>query len=326
MRAVVTGGAGFIGSHLIEALVTRGDDVVCVDRPNASRRWIEGLPIRYLGIGLDDRDALIAAFRGADVVFHLAALTEAPRAADYYRVNTEGTAKVLSAAARHNGCAPRVIFLSSLAAIGPCRNGDLLGPDTVPFPLSHYGHSKLLAEAVIHAYADRVRTTILRLPAVFGPRERAVLKFFRMVKRGFAVTIGPWDREISMLYVKDLVQGAIAAADTPAAAGHTYCLAHPEPISWRGFARATARALRREPFLVSVPKSVARAIAYGIEVAAGVRRRVAILNRERVRELTQHRWVCDPSRAIRELGFRPRYSIPVGIAETATWYAEAQWL
>src|SRR5205809_7646385 len=100
--------------------------------------------------------------------------------------------------------------MSSLAAIGPCRNGDLLSPDTVPFPISHYGHSKLLAEAVAHAYADRVPTTIIRPPSVYGPREPGVLKFFRFVRRGLALTIGAWVRELSLIYVRELVDVLIS--------------------------------------------------------------------------------------------------------------------
>jgi nucleoside-diphosphate-sugar epimerase len=147
MRAVVTGGGGFIGSHLIDALVARGDDVVCIERPGTPNRWLRDLPIEYRDTGLQDVSALSEACDGADVVFHLAALTEARSSREYYLVNTEGTAGVLKAAAAHNGGAPRVVFLSSLAAAGPCRNGELLSPDTVPNPLSHYGHSKLTDHA-----------------------------------------------------------------------------------------------------------------------------------------------------------------------------------
>ncbi len=118
MRAVVTGGAGFIGSHLIEALVARGDDVVCVERPGVCRRWLAGLDVRYRDWGLDDARSLVGAFAGADVVFHLAGLTEARVPRDYYAVNTEGTARVLEAATAQHAGAPRVILLSSLASAG----------------------------------------------------------------------------------------------------------------------------------------------------------------------------------------------------------------
>ena len=326
MRAVVTGGAGFIGSHLIEALRARGDAVVCVERPGASRRWLEGLDLSYSDSGLADPRALARACDGADVVFHLAGLTEARAPADYYAVNTEGTACVLRAAATHNGSAPRVIVMSSIAALGPCRNGEALAPDTVPFPISHYGHSKLLAETVVHAYADRVPTVVIRPPSVYGPREKAVLKFFRLVRRGVALTIGAWDRELSLIYVTDLVQGLLAAATSPRAVGRTYCLAHPEPVSWGRIADVVGAIFARAPLRVSVPMPIARVIALAAEACAALRRTPAILNRERVRDLTQLRWVCDTSRAGAELGFRPAYGVEQGMVETATWYQEAQWL
>src|SRR5436309_2327670 len=250
MRAVVTGGAGFIGSHLIEALVTRGDEVVCIERPGASRRWLDGLDLSYRDSGLDDVGALTAAFAGADVVFHLAGLTEARAPHDFYAVNTEGTARVFRAAAAHDGRAPRVILMSSLAALGPCRNGDRLSPDTVPYPISHYGHSKLLAEAIAHAFADRVPATIIRPTSVYGPRERGVLKLFRLVRRGVALTVGSWDREVSLVHVADLVRALLAAADAEQAIHRTYCVAYPEPVTWREFARAVGRALERQPLLL----------------------------------------------------------------------------
>lgn len=326
MRAVVTGGAGFIGSHLVEALVARGDEVICVERPGASRRWIEGLPITIVETGIEDVSALARHFDGADAVFHLAALTQARSPTEYYGVNTEGTARVLQAAAAHAGSAPRVILVSSLAALGPCRNGERLSPDSVPFPVSHYGNSKLLAEMAVHAYADRVPGAILRFPTVYGPRERGVLKLFQLVRRGVALTVGRWDREVSVLYVRDAVRGLIAAATQEPAAGRTYCLAHPQPVTWAEFARSVGRAVGRRPVLVSVPRSVARAVAATAEVCSRLRNEAATLNRERVREMAQPRWVCDPSRAIAELGWRPQIAVNRGVEETAQWYREAGWI
>lgn len=326
MRAVVTGGAGFIGSHLVEALLARGDQVTCVERPETARGWVEGLPARWRPIGLDDPVALSRAFDGADFVFHLAALTEAASPADLYRINTEGTAHVLEACERQDGFAPRLVYVSSIAASGPCRNRENLDPATIPFPLSHYGNSKLLAEAVVHAHADSVPATIVRFPSVYGPRERAVLKVFRLIRHGAALTVGDWDREVSMLFVQDAVQGLIAAADSDAAVGRTYLLAHPETVTWRGFALTAAAAMGSHPVLISIPAFVARTIAVTAEVIARLSRHGAILNRDRVRELCALRWVCDPSRAIAEAGFRPAFPLERGIPETARWYRGMGWL
>lgn len=326
MRAVVTGGAGFIGSHLIEALVCRGSDVVCIERPGASSRWVRDLELDWLECGVQDEAALADAFHGADVVFHLAGLTEARSAAEFHAVNTEGTEHVLRAAARHNGRAPHVILMSSLAAIGPCKNGAPLTPETAPCPLSAYGRSKLEAEVLMHAYAERVPGTIVRLPTVYGPRERGVLKFFKLVQRGIALGIGSWDRELSMIYVKDVVHGLLAIAARQVAGIRTYCLAHPEIISWRGFAATVGQALNRPPRLVSLPATAARVVALGAELCAALKGCAAVLNRGRIREMTQQRWVCDPVRAVREIGFDPQFPIARGVPETAAWYREAQWL
>lgn len=178
----------------------------------------------------------------------------------------------------------------------------------------------------MHAYADRVPAVILRLASVYGPRERAVLMFFRLMQRGIGLTIGGWDREVSLLYVGDLVQAFLAAADSDRAVGHTYCVAHPTPLTWRAFASAVAQELDCHPILVSVPRSVAYVVACFAELGAFLRRTAALLNRGRVRELTQARWVCDVSRTIRELGFRPAFPLQYGVHLTTAWYREAGWI
>lgn len=325
MRVVVTGGSGFIGSHLIEALVRRGDEVVCVERPGAGRGWIASQPVEFFPCGIHGEAELARLFRGADVVFHLAALTEAAKPADFYRVNTDGTAHVIQAAGRLTA-PPRVVLLSSIAATGPCRGEAPLDHRTVPYPLSHYGQSKLLAEAVVHAHDGQVPATIVRFPSVYGPREKAVLKVFRLVRRGLALTVGSWDRRISLIYVKDAVAGLIGAGTVTGAEGRTYCIAHPETVTWGGFARAVGHTLARSPRLISIPTCLARLTAIVAEASARVRGKAAILNRERVRELMQRQWVVDPSRAQSDLGFAPAYPLAHGIAETAAWYGKEGWL
>lgn len=322
MRAMVTGGAGFVGSHLIEALVARGDEVVCVERTGAQPGWIDGLPITFADAGLDEPGALDRLMDGADVVFHLAALTAA-RTERYYAVNTEGTANLVRAAARRPR-PPRVILMSSLAAAGPCRNGDLLSARTVPYPLSHYGQSKLLAEAVVRSYENVVPHTILRFPPIYGPRDRDVLIMFRLVRRGLALTVGSWDRELSLIYVADAVRALLAAALQ--GTDRTFTVAHPEPVTWRRFAETVGGALGRDPSLLALPRPVAVAVAVAAEAAAAVSGRASILNRQKVREMTQRRWVCETATAARTLQWEPRFTIERGVMATARWYRKEGWL
>lgn len=325
MRAVVTGGAGFVGSHLIEALLKRGDQVLCVDRPGAPRDWLAGLPIAFQDCGIGDTRCLERAFRGANVVYHLAALTQARNAEEFDAVNVVGTANVVEAAARQ-AVPPRVVFMSSLAAVGPCRNGEALSADSVPHPLSQYGHSKLAAEVVVHAARDRVPSVILRFSAVYGPRERAVLRLFQMVRHGVAVTVGGWGREVSLIYAADAVNALVAAGTSPRAAGRTFCIAHPQAVTWAEVARSVGRALGCDPVLLSIGPRAAGALALAIEEGARLRGRAAVLNRDRVREVSQRRWVCDPTEAVEEMGFRPAYPLGAGVRATASWYRTAGWL
>lgn len=327
MRVIVTGGTGFIGSHLVEALVGRGDDVVCVGRPGGGRGWLADLPVAYADVGVHDTGPLARLFEGADVVFHLAGRNHARSAAQLRALNTDGTACVVRAAAVHGAAAPHLVFASTIAAVGPSPDGGSLSPDSIPAPLSNYGRSKILAEAVLHAFADRVPTTIVRLPSVYGPRDRGLFKLFRLIQRGVAFTVGSWDREVSLIHVSDLVQGLLVASARGARpSGRIYYLAHPELVAWRAFARAAGAALGRDPLLVSVPARLARAVALGFETVAALRQSSTSVNRERMMEIAQQRWVCDPSRAITELGFTPRITIAQGIPETVAWYRDARWL
>src|SRR6185503_14387748 len=110
MRAIVTGGTGFIGSHLVDALLRRGDDVTCIGRPGATRRWLAGTAVEPLPVGVNDEPQLTRIFDGADVVFHLAGRNHAPSRTELYALNTEGTACVVRAAAALGPAAPHVIF------------------------------------------------------------------------------------------------------------------------------------------------------------------------------------------------------------------------
>jgi nucleoside-diphosphate-sugar epimerase len=147
-----------------------------------------------------------------------------------------------------------------------------------------------------------------------------------MVSRGFALTVGPWRRRVSLVHAADVVDGLIAAGVSPRALGRTYHLAHPEPATWGDFVSAVAGALDRNPLRLALPVGVARAVAVAAEAAARVRHRAAVLNRDRVRELAQECWVCDTEAAAAELGFAPRFALETGVRTTADWLRSKRWL
>jgi nucleoside-diphosphate-sugar epimerase len=138
------------------------------------------------------------------------------------------------------------------------------------------------------------------------------------------------ERWFSAIYVKDLVEGLLAAAATPCAAGRTYFLTHAKALSWRQLgdsaARIMGRTAGRAPRVVTVPLSLATAVGACAEIVARLTRKPGIISREKIAEARCTAWTCDGGRAARELGFVAPTSLDEGLAATLAWYKEAGWL
>jgi nucleoside-diphosphate-sugar epimerase len=264
---------------------------------------------------------LAQALRGADTVIHLAGVTKALRPADYYAGNLTATENLARAAA---GQGLRFVHVSSLAVVGPNPDGKPVTEDNEPLPISHYGKSKLEAErAVRHALADAV---IVRPPVVYGPGDRDVFQLLKSISRGMVIEIAGCERWFSAIYVKDLCQGILAAARSPRAAGRTYFLSHPKPLSWREFGDAAAKILGRTPRVVKVPIPIAHTVGACAEIVSRLTGKPGIISREKIREARCQWWTCDTGRATAELGFTAPTSIEAGLTEALAWYKEAGWL
>jgi dihydroflavonol-4-reductase len=314
--ALVTGSSGFIGSHLVERLVARGVRVRCLVRsPRRERQSVECVCGDYLtGAGLRE------AADGADVVFHLAGVTKALHVRDYYAGNADAARKIARAAA----AAPRFVHVSSLAAVGPVTHGTEVNEDTEPHPVSEYGRSKLAGEIAVRR--ELPAAVIVRPPIVYGPRDTDVFEVLRGVSRGVDLRIGRGERWFSAIYVSDLVEGLMAAAQCPAAAGRTYFLAHEEAVSWSRLVACAATLLGRRPRRIPAPPSVAYAIGWLAECSARLRGVPGIVSRDKLREARYPRWTCSPARARAELGFVASTTLEDGLARAVDWYREHGWL
>ena len=332
MKAYVTGGTGFIGSHLVELLVNQGYHVTCLIRQTSNLRWINHLlnaksPQVQLVMGnLHDSDVLEQHIRDADLVFHLAGLTKAPDAATYDQVNAEGTKRLIEACLGVQTSLDRFVYCSSLAAVGPSSNATPNTENVTPQPLTDYGSSKLKGELIVREYADQLPITIIRPPAVYGPRDADIFLFFQMINRGIMPILGEADKLLSLVHVKDLVAGIYAAAVSEHAVGETYFLTDGDIHTWMGIERVIADALEMRPLKVKVPLSLLDFISIFTETAAKITRQAPTLNRQRVRDLKQRFWICDSTKAQKELGYCPAYFLQIGMQETAGWYRANGWL
>ncbi len=332
MKAYVTGGTGFIGSHLVEQLVDQGYHVTCLIRKTSNLRWLNHLltaksPQVELVIGdLHDSDVLAQHVRDADLVFHLAGLTKAPDAATYDRVNAGGTERLIEACLGARTNLDRFVYCSSLAAVGPSCDATPNTEDVTPQPLTDYGSSKLKGEMVVRECADRLPITIIRPPAVYGPRDTDIFLFFQMINRGVMPILGDADKLLSLVHVKDLVAGIYTAAVSERAIGETYFLTDGDIHTWMEIERIIADALEKYTFKVKVPFFLLDFLSIVTEAAAKISRQTPTLNRQKVRDLKQRFWICDSTKAQKELGYRPTYFLEKGIQETADWYRANGWL
>lgn len=318
MKVLVTGGTGFLGSHLIDRLLEDPDtEVHALVRDPGRTRWLPaGNRLRILEGDLSHVPKLPD---GLSVVFHLAGLTKATRSSDYYTVNEAGTASLFRALAA-GAASPKVIHLSSLAAAGPSAPGRPAREADPPRPISPYGVSKLAAEREALAYKDRFPLVVLRVAASFGPRDEDFLDFFRFIRRGILPLYGRRPKTLSLCYAGDAVEAVLLAARAPLASGEVLNIAHPHPASWQELGETAGRLLGRKFVRVHIPAWGAFMVCAASSAAAGLLSRPAALNLSKYKDMQPDHWEADVSKARRALGFEARVSLEDGFRETLDWY------
>ena len=322
MKALVTGATGFVGGHLAEALRQRGAEVTALVRSPKKAEALGALGVRALAGDLDDAGSLARAVEGQELVFHVAGLVAARNEGEFMRCNRDGTARLVAAAT--GAGASRFVLVSSMAAGGPAAPGRPLTGAEPARPVTAYGRSKLAAEAAVTA--GTLPWIIVRPPTVYGPRDREVLKLFRMARLGIAPVFGDGSQELSAVHGGDLANALVAAGTAASTAGKIYYACHPEVATSAEFVRAIAGAMGRRLAVVPVPAPVARALLAVTETAARIAGQTTILTRDKANEFFQGAWTGDPSPLSRDSGWRAAHDLKSGLAVTYRWYRNAGWL
>lgn len=322
MKALVTGATGFVGSHLVEVLQQNGVEVTALARSPERASALEALGVRVVPGDLHNHEALQHATRDQSVIFHVAGAIAARGETEFLRANRDGTKHLVTAAEASSSA--RFILVSSLAAGGPSLRGLPLQGNEPPRPVTAYGRSKLEAERVVQE--SRLPWTIIRPPMVYGPRDREVLKVFRLVRYGIAPVFGDGAQELSAVHGADLATALVAAGTASITVKRTYNACHPEVFTSAEFAQGIAAAMGRSVRVVRVPPIAGRALLTVTESAARVVGRLTILTADKANEFFQPAWTGDPSPLIRDTGWRPLYDLQTGLAHTYEWYRKAGWL
>jgi nucleoside-diphosphate-sugar epimerase len=328
MIAVVTGSTGFIGSHLVDALLARGDTVRALVRPETTAGVRDPRVEQFEADLLDDRSVRESrVWEGAAQVFHLAGVTRGRTLSHFRAGNVFPTANVLAGLAARSGKRPHVVLVSSQAAAGPAPAADSpLRETDRPVPVEAYGRSKLQAEQAVARYKDDLPITIVRPAAVYGPRDRDFLAAFKQASRRVALHAVPRDHSFSVVHVVDLVAALLRAAERPATAGRTYFVAADEPITWGQLYDEVAAAAGSRPIQLQVPHSAVRMAAHAGDLLSTLTGRATLLNRNKAALARPRWWLCDASRAQADLEWRAAVPLQVGVRDTYNWYVDAGWL
>jgi len=318
----ITGGTGFVGSHLVDTLCAAGIEPRVLVRDPDAPRWIAGAPVDWVNGSLADTDALKRLVQGAGTVIHLAGVLRAGRESDFDTGNRVGTANVVSAMREVAGSA-RLVHVSSLAGVGPSPTPEGLGPEVEPAPISWYGRSKLGAEREARMWTDGGGWVILRPPAIYGPRDSDVFEFFRMANRGLVALPGG-ERWLTVAWVGDVVRSILAA--TAAEANCLFHLGEPDPLLLDDLIAklcdaggVRARVVRVPPALVSGAGAIGSALQ-----RLGLRR--LALTSDKSRELLARHWTARTADSLEALGIKASKPFHEGAAEAWLWYRNQGWL
>jgi dihydroflavonol-4-reductase len=322
----VTGATGFIGSHLVEALLQKGVQVRCLVRKTSDLSWLKNLPIEIVHGDCNNKASLGEAVKGVDQVFHLAGVTKAIEEKTYFEVNALGTENLIHACLENNPRLKIFIYLSSQAAAGPCQNGGKKKESDLCEPVSAYGHSKRMGEEFALAHSHEIPLLILRPSAVYGPRDRDIYAFFKLLTKRIKPCLSGQDQHISLCYVQDIIQAILLAAEAQESSGELFFLSDGHDYRLEEIGDIFAQAMGITPVCIRVPEWMIFGIASFSEYLSKLSGKPPLLNKGKVEEMIQKNWVCDITKAKILLGFEPQFKLLQGAKLTFEWYRKENWL
>jgi nucleoside-diphosphate-sugar epimerase len=324
--AVVTGANGFVGSHLVDYLLTKNFEVRCIVRKSSNLRWLENKNVIMFNCGLFDKEGLRKAFKDVNYIFHVAGVVKAKNEEGYYRGNVDATKVLLEVAAEMKDNIRKFLIVSSQTVSGPSLNGKPVNEEMECKPLTTYARSKLKQEQVTLSYKDIFPVTVCRAPAIYGERDTEIFIYFQVFNRGLTSMIGFDKKELSLLHVADLVEGLYLAAVSDKANGEVYFISSEKYYTWDEVGVITSKVLNKKAFRIRLPHFIVFIVAAFAQFFAMFSSKPATLNIEKAKDLTQKAWICDTSKAVRDLGYKQKVSIEEGIKRTCDWYKQMNWI
>lgn len=323
-NTLVVGANSFIGQHLIDRLIKRGDHVTGLVRSfkKGSPNWDKD--VRIIQGDITEKRSLSGMCKDISVVFHLAAKvhdfsTESQTAEEHFAVNVQGTRNILDECA--NSGIEHFVYFSSVKAMAE-ESADHLDETSAPSPATPYGKSKLAAEKLVAEYGKKYgfKTTSVRLPLVYGPGNKGnIYRMIEAVDKGRFIMMGRGESRRSMVYVGNVTDAALAVTDSPEADGKVFIVTDGIDYTVRELYEIISKGLSKRPLPFYIPMSIAKGLALVGDAAGVIVRRPLLFNTEALEKLTSI-FTFSSMKIHKEIGFKPQYNLHNTIDETVRWY------
>jgi len=320
----LTGGTGFIGSHLARRLCELNYELICLARKTSNIATLRSLPNTKVVYGdLRDIDRIGEALTGVDIVIHAGAVLHGGKhsAEDFYEINYKATIDLARLALKNR--IKKFLFVSSIAAIGPRKNVNVLNEGAEYNPVDEYGHSKMLAEKVLLEmwHKQNFPVVIIRPSFIYGPGDRhGIFRYCNLVKIGLFPLIGKDGPFRSICFISDLVKGITQTIEY-GETGEIYTFCDDYPYTVRGIVKTLAKWKRGFFVAISVPVK----IRYFLEATATLAKTILPcfpVSAAAIREFSIHNYVFDNSHTKQRLNWKPMVGLKQGLMETWQWYTQ----
>ena len=318
LRILLTGATGFVGSHIVEELISNNHTVIAIVRKNSNLKWIKDYPIQLEYCSLNDEDQLSKLLSTVDVVIHCAGVVRALNWEGYYNTNVLGTKNLVQAAIKNKNNIKKFIYISSQAAMGPSKDENPKLLTEKEKPVSYYGKSKLLAEQEVKQLEGFIPYTIIRPASVYGPRDKDIFIFFNLVKHHLKPNTYN-KRFIQLVFVKDIAKIISLTLENDNTNNKTYYLCDGNVYSWKDVATTIAKSNNIKTIPVVLFDFIFKTVANFYELVAKITKKPQVLSKEKIVEMLQTYWTADNSNVIEDTDFSFT-KLENGAKITYNWY------
>lgn len=326
-KILITGASGFVGSWLVSEALKRNLDVYAGVRKSSSKDFLQSSKIKFFYSDFTNEEELFQGLNNEkfDYIIHNAGVVRALNKQSFYHVNYGYTKLLVEKLQLVKNSPKKIVYMSSLASCGSADDAgiDMITPDMRMNPPTHYGKSKERAENFIKTQS--LPFLIFRPTAVYGPRDKDILKLFKGVSIGIAPQIGAKPSKLSFIYVKDLAR-LILDATLSDVENKVYPVSDGKAYMGNEFHQQVAKIMNKKAIYPKIPLSIIKVIASLSELKSKLTQSPDTFDIDKVNELKARNWVCDISELKKDFNFAPQYSTEESLTETYEWYKKHNWL